>query len=58
MLQPVNDYVNWTVDCYTWTFMNMWAAPFTLPDRMGEIERWTRSVSLNGISAGNICRPD
>jgi hypothetical protein len=56
MLQPLNDYVNWVVDCHTWTFMHMWAAPFMLPGRMGEIEQWTQSVSLNGIKGYSICQ--
>jgi hypothetical protein len=58
MLQPLNDYVNWVVDCHMWTFMNLWAAPFMLPSRMGEIERWTQTVSLNGIRNWNICNPN
>lgn len=56
MLQPVNDYVNWVVDCHMWTFINMWAAPFMLPGRMGEIEQWTQTVSLNGIKSFNLCQ--
>ena len=56
MLQPLNDYVNWMIDCNTWTFMQLWAAPFMLPGRMGEIERWTQTVSLNGIRSFNLCQ--
>ena len=56
MLQPLNDYINWAVDCHMWTFMNMWAAPFMLPGRMGEIEKWTQTVSLNGIRSFNLCQ--
>jgi hypothetical protein len=55
MLQPVNDYVNWIIDCNTWTFMQLWAAPFCLPGNMKEIEQWTQTVSLNGIRSWNIC---
>ena len=58
MLQPVNDYVNWVVDCHMWTFMNLWATPFMLPGRMSEIEQWTQSVSLNGVRSWNMCNPD
>ena len=58
MLQPLNDYVNWMIDCNTWTFMQLWAAPFMLPGRLGEIERWTQTVSLNGIRSGNLCKPN
>jgi hypothetical protein len=58
MLQPLNDYVNWVVDCHMWTFMNLWAAPFMLPGRMSEIEQWTKTVSLNGIRSWNICNPN
>jgi hypothetical protein len=56
MLQPLNDYVNWMVDCHMWTCMQLWAAPFMLPGHMGEIERWTRTVSLNGIKSFNLCQ--
>ena len=56
MLQPLNDYVNWAIDCHMWTFVNMWAAPFMLPGRMGEIEKWTQTVSLNGIKGYSICQ--
>jgi len=56
MLQPLNDYVNWVIDCHTWTFVNMWATPFMFPGRMGEIEQWTQTVSMNGIRSFNLCQ--
>ena len=58
MLQPLNDYENWVVDCHMWTFMKLWAAPFMLPGRMKEIEQWTLTVSLNGIRSWNMCNPN
>ena len=54
----IDHYVNWVIDCNMWTFMQMWSAPFQLPGNLGEIEKWTNMVSLNGIKSTNICRPD
>jgi hypothetical protein len=55
---PANNFINWYVETCMWNFMQLWAAPYHLPGKMGEIEKWTQTVSLNGIRSSNICKPD
>jgi hypothetical protein len=58
LLLPVNSFVNCYVETCVWSFMQIWAAPYRLPGNMGEIERWTQTVSLNGIRSSNLCKPN
>ena len=46
------------VDSYVWWFLQLYFLPFRLPGIMGETDKWISSVSMNGIKAANLCKPN
>lgn len=55
---PLDNYVNWYWDCTAWTLLNTWFVPFRMPSMHSDADKWVSQFSLNGIKAGNICRPN
>lgn len=55
--QPLDNYVNWYWDCAAWTLLNLWYIPFRMPELHSDTDKWVSQFTLNGIKAGNICRP-
>ena len=56
MLQPANDVVNFWMDYTMWIMVQNYFAPYRMPENLGEVEKWTRSMSLNGIKPFNLCQ--
>jgi hypothetical protein len=56
MLQPANDVINWWFDYMVWIMVQNYFAPYRMPENLGDVEKWTRSVSLNGIKPFNLCQ--
>jgi hypothetical protein len=54
MWQPANNVVGWWIDYTVWVMMQNYFAPYRMPGNLGEIEKWTQSVSLNGIKTFNL----
>ena len=50
--------VNWYIETCMWGFTQIWAAPYRMPGKMGEIEQWTKTVSLDGMRSFNMCKPN
>ena len=57
MRQPMDAYVNWYLDCATWTFLNLWFLPHRMPGPHSDVDKFVSQFTLNGIKASNICRP-
>jgi hypothetical protein len=55
--EPLDNYVNWYWDCAAWSLLNTWFVPFRMPSMHSEADKWVSQFTLNGIKAGNICRP-
>jgi hypothetical protein len=57
MRQPMDAYVNWYLDCATWTYLNLWFLPHRMPGLHSDVDKFVSQFTLNGIKASNICRP-
>jgi hypothetical protein len=58
MRQPMDAYVNWYLDCATWTYLNLWFLPHRMPGLHSDVDKFVSQFTLNGIKASNICRPN
>ena len=56
MRQPMDAYVNWYLDCTTWTFLNLWFLPHRMPGLHSDVDKFVSQFTLNGIKSSNICR--
>ena len=57
MRRPMDAYVNWSLDCATWTFLNLWFLPHRMPGLHSDVDKFVSQFTLNGIKASNTCRP-
>jgi hypothetical protein len=56
---PASNYMlEKMIDNWVWFMMQMYYAPYRLPDQLGDVEKWTAQVSLNGARWSNICKPN
>ena len=55
--KPMDQYVNWYWDSVAYTLLNIWFIPFRMPELHSEADKWVSQFTLNGIKAGNVCRP-
>jgi len=56
--QPVDNYVNWWIDSWTWTYLNLWFLPHRMPGLHSDVDKFVSQFTLNGIKSSNICRPN
>jgi hypothetical protein len=52
-----NTVLDWYLDQYMWYMMQVYFAPYRLPDLFSDADKWVASVSTNGARWPNLCRP-
>jgi hypothetical protein len=45
------------INVYVWWCLNWYFSFYRIPTQADDFEKFLGTVSLNGIKAGNICRP-
>ena len=53
--EPLDAYVNWWMDCATWTYLNLWFLPHRMPGIHSDVDKFVSQFTLNGIKSTNIC---